>query len=164
MVSSRSGHIEMLLDFQTFFLTPEPPRLMIEQNRRRTLVTGRGSGVVTPDFDLIEPGEADVFTFDISHELAPDETVSSSAWECALAGALDGATADGSPANRISGLSNVTSRTYPSGKVRTFTNQMVSGMLAGNYYYLRATLTIAPAGRTIQRYSRVLCQGETFTP
>lgn len=103
------------------------------------------------DYDPIEPGETDIFTIEFSEELAPGITISAPVWTCAVASTLTGFTADPTPANRLAGLANVTA--YGG---RTFTNQAFTGMIAGNNYILQATVTTSD-GRTLQRYSHVLC-------
>lgn len=153
--------VPLLLDLLSLMEFEE--RSVLLPNPRRTLFSGRDSGGVMPDFDEIEPGERDVFTFDITRELRSEETPTAVTWGCALAKTLDGFSADASAAERVLSTPNIGYELDSiTAKKRWFTNGLVGEMVDGNYYFLRATIDIGPTGRMIKRYARVLCADESY--
>ena len=110
---------------------------------------------VQQDFDPIEPGETDVFTIEFTADLAVGQSLVSSSWTCAVDNTITGKTVDATPSARIAGSSTITSIGN-----RWFANQTFTGMVDGNTYILQATVTTSD-GRTLQRYSHVLCLAAT---
>jgi hypothetical protein len=103
------------------------------------------------DFDNIEPGEIDIFTIEFTADLPSGRTISIPVFSCTLLETDDGATVDSSPGSRIYGSASITTSSG-----RTFANQKVQGMIAGNKYALEATVSTND-GCVLKRYSRVYC-------
>lgn len=109
------------------------------------------------DFDPIEAGETDVFSFEFTEDLLNGRTLNTPVWTCTVVRTDPGATVDPTPGARIDGGSTITTGTKPiSGALRTFVNQKVSGMVAGNLYALQAQVNTSD-NCVLQRYSRVYC-------
>lgn len=113
---------------------------------------------VGKDYDPIEAGETDVFSLEFTDDLKSGRTIGAPVWSCIVIRTDVGATPDNSPSARIDGVATISTSIKPiSGALRTFANQKVNGMIAGNLYALQATVTTSD-GCTLQRYSRVYCQ------
>lgn len=109
------------------------------------------------DFDPIQAGETDIFTLEFTSDLQNGATIGQPTFACTVIRTDPGATPDNSPSARIDGVATVSTAFRPiSGALRTFANQKVMGMVAGNLYALQATVSTSD-GRTLQRYSRVYC-------
>lgn len=106
------------------------------------------------DFDEIQPGETDNFSFEFTDDLASDETLSSATFACSVKETYAGITADASPSSRLSGSASVPTSTDDVGVTHYYATQKVTGMLDGNRYILQAT-AITSTGRTLQRYGYV---------
>jgi len=109
------------------------------------------------DFDNIEPGETDVFSIEFTDDLLNGRTINTPTWQCSVIRTDPGATVDPTPSSRVDGPSSITTATKPvTGALRTFVNQKMTGMIAGNLYALQATV-LTSDGCTLQRYSKVYC-------
>lgn len=98
------------------------------------------------NFDPIDPGEVDLFGMDFVKDLADNETIVSSTWECRVA---DGsAVADALASSRIIGDPVVQG---------TATFQTVSNCVAGVTYVLLATV-VTSIGLTKSLWAHVECR------
>ena len=112
---------------------------------------------VGQDFDPMQPGETDRFSIEFTDDLKTGQTLSTAVWTCTLLTTLAGSTPDPSPQDRLLGAASfITATLY--GTTRTVTTQMIQNMIDGNKYLLQATVTTSD-GRTLQRYSHVVCRG-----
>jgi hypothetical protein len=105
---------------------------------------------VGKNFDPIEPGETDVFSFDFTFELSDGETITGTSWTCALSKGSDAL-----PASRLSGAAQVTNPVI-NGSERTCSSQLVSDMQNENTYLLEATVETS-TGRVLKRCAYVRC-------
>lgn len=112
---------------------------------------------VGKDFDNIESGETDIFSFEFTADLPVGRTLSNPVFSCQVLSTDSGSSVDSSPASRVNGSATITTKTTPTtGVLRTFANQILSGMIAGNKYSVEATVATND-GCTLKRYSRVYC-------
>lgn len=96
------------------------------------------------DFDVLDPGETDIFAFDFANEnLAVGETLSTAAFTCEVVEGTDSA-----PQSRVIGSATISG---------TKASQKVGTALAGVIYRLTATVTTS-ASRTLKLYSHFACQ------
>lgn len=109
------------------------------------------------DFDPIQPGESDIFSFEFTDDLPPGRTINEPTFQCSVVRTDPGATVDGSPQSRILGSAAISAITsQATGQTRTFANQLCGGFIKGNLYALQATVLTSDDG-TLKRYSRTYC-------
>lgn len=114
-----------------------------------------------PQFDNIDPGEIDVFTIEFTEDLLSGRVAVNPTFNCYTINTDPGATVDSSPSSRLIGLSNISYRSFAiSGAPRTFVNQRIGNMVAGNLYSLVATLKTSD-NSVLQRYAKVYCKSPT---
>jgi hypothetical protein len=84
-------------------------------------------------YSMSDPGEADVYGFDLSNDMVTGDSIIGMVWYCTVADSSPGA--DPSPSTRLSGL--------PWAYSATATAQKVVGGVSGVIYILRAVVTTA---------------------
>jgi hypothetical protein len=92
------------------------------------------------DFSIKLPGDAEIFTFDYTADLASGETITGAAWSVQVVSGTDAGAA-----SMVSGSASVNGA-----KV----SQMIVGGVAGVYYRLLCAATTS-LGQTITKYAHV---------
>lgn len=101
---------------------------------------------VGSDFDVLDPGEKDFFTFDFVRDVLAGETIATSA--LTIEAMTDFGPDDTSAASRLLGSSSISG---------TKVTQTIGGCIAEVYYRLTATVTTSTA-RELKRWSHFWCR------
>lgn len=102
---------------------------------------------VGKDFDPIDAGSSERFTFDFANDLQPGDAIGSASWQCEVAAISEGTDPDA--ASHIDG---------PAAVFRvSMSTQRISGLQPGVTYCLTATAQTL-AGDVISLWSHVRCR------